>query len=117
MTGLLQDGDLAFDLVLMTAALAQSSTLGEAIDNFDSHIVPFVEFLPKLHLAVHASPKLIDNFVLIDNLASGDGVGLHVGNVGLLGGLPVHMVQPRAGVEAIVGLLDLFRTTVVRIKE
>ena len=99
--GLLENGNLAFDLVFVTCVLAQASTFGVAIHNLDGHVLSGVQVLAKLDLAMHAAPKLIDYLILVDDFAARNRVVGHVCNVALLGSLSVGMMKPGAGVETV----------------
>ena len=95
-SSLFEDGNFALNLVLVTGVLAQTATLGVTVDDLDGDVLPSVQVLPELDLTMHTASKLIDDLVLIDELATRDGVVGHVGDVALLRCLSVGMVKPRA---------------------
>jgi hypothetical protein len=115
--GLLENGNLAFDLVFVTCVLAQASTFGVAIYNLDGHVLSRVQVLAELDLAMHAAPELVDYLILVDDFAARNRVVGHVCNVALFGSLSVSMMKPGAGVETVSRLTRTRRDTFGGVKE
>lgn len=83
MSNLLEDGDLPFRLVLgRHGDPAQLALLGEALYDLDGYIIARLETPGQFDLAMHAATDLVDDLVLVDQLAPADLIEIDVGFVG-----------------------------------
>jgi hypothetical protein len=104
-TSFLQDGNFLLDLVFMTCIFTQPTALRIAIDDLDSDRGTSLEILAELDFSVYATPELVNDLVLVDDLAARDWVEIDISYVRLLRCLPLGKVQVRTGIAAIVYLL------------
>ena len=84
MSDFLEDGDFPLGLLEGRHVLgnpAESAFSGEAGNNFYGDILADIEVASQLHLAMNTAANLLDDLVVVDNLAASGEVSIDVGDM------------------------------------